>query len=302
MIRANRPPRPSRWPAWPWRPPPAAIFTNLWRIATYRFGTQSWTYFPDWLGSFYPPRLTQPEALEFYAKVFDTVEVNATFHALPSDSTVRGWYNRTPPGFRFALKFPREITHDLRLALPEAEAPTRAFLRAADLLQEKGGPLLLQLPPSFQRSAENRLALARFLELLPGHQVAVELRHRAWIDPAVERALAERNVAWCLVDGDQENHRAVMFTADFGYIRWNRSGLRFEGFAEIQHDRSEALDWWADLLRQVPAHVQTVWGYMANEFAGHAPASLRMLADRLGLDSQEPRAHWPQSPLPLGEG
>jgi uncharacterized protein YecE (DUF72 family) len=247
------------------------------------------------LGSFYPPRLAQSEALEFYARVFDTVEVNATFHAVPSDSTVRGWYSRTPPGFRFALKFPREITHDLRLALPEAEPPTRAFLRAADLLDEKCGPLLVQLPPSFDRSPENRLALARFLDLLAGRQVAVELRHPAWIDPSVERALAERNIAWCLVDGDTPNHRAIMFTADFAYVRWNRSGLRFDGFAEIQYDRSEALDFWADTLRAAPVH--TVYGYMANEFAGHAPTSLNMLAARLGLPEVDPRAHWPQRVL-----
>jgi uncharacterized protein YecE (DUF72 family) len=227
--------------------------------------------------------------------VFDTVEVNATFHALPSDSTVRGWYARTPAQFQFALKFPREITHDLRLALPEAEAPTRAFLRAADLLEHKCGPLLVQLPPSFDRSADNRLALAAFLDLLTGRQVAIELRHPSWIDPAVERALAERNVAWCLADGAQDNHRAVMFTADFTYIRWNRSGLSFDGFGEIQHDRSEALDWWSDLLRQAP--VSTIWGYMANEFAGHAPASLRMLGQRLGLEVQDPKRHWPQRVL-----
>jgi uncharacterized protein YecE (DUF72 family) len=229
--------------------------------------------------------------------VFDTVEVNATFHAVPSDSTVRGWYSRTPPGFRFALKFPREISHDLRLALPEAEAPTRDFLRVADLLQDKCGPLLLQLPPSFDRSPANRRTLARFLDLLPTHRhpLAVELRHASWIDPAVERALAEHNVAWCLVDGDTPNHRAIMFTADFAYVRWNRSGLRFDGFAEIQHDRSEALDWWADTLRQAPVH--TVYGYMANEFAGHAPASLNMLAARLNLPQVDPKAHWPQRVL-----
>jgi uncharacterized protein YecE (DUF72 family) len=214
---------------------------------------------------------------------------------VPSDSTVRGWYSRTPTGFCFALKFPRAITHDLRLALPEAEAPTRDFLHAADLLGNKCGPLLLQLPPSFDRSPHNRLALAHFLDRLSGRQVAVELRHPAWIDAAVERALAERNVAWCLVDGDQPNHRAVMFTADFTYVRWNRSGLPFEGFAEVQHDRSEALDWWADALRQAP--VRTIYGYMANEFAGHAPASLRMLAQRLGLEYRDPRTQWPQAAL-----
>lgn len=212
---------------------------------------------------------------------------------------MRGWYTRTPPEFRFALKFPRAITHDLRLALPDAEPLTRDFLHVADLLEDKCGPLLLQLPPSFDRSAANRRALATYLDLLPTEhrQVAVELRHAAWADPAVERALADRNVAWCLVEGDTANRRVVLFPASFAYIRWNRSGLTFEGFADIQYDRSEALDWWADVLQHLPAHVQTVFGYMANEFAGHAPTSLRMLAARLGLPTRDPKAEWPQRAL-----
>jgi len=58
-------------------------------IPEFRLGTQSWTSIPDWLGTFYPPRLSTADALSFYSQVFDTVEVNNTFHALPSESTVR---------------------------------------------------------------------------------------------------------------------------------------------------------------------------------------------------------------------
>jgi uncharacterized protein YecE (DUF72 family) len=247
---------------------------------------------------FYPPKLAQADALGFYGRVFDTVEVNTTFHALPSDSTVRGWYAKTPRGFRFALKFPRAITHDLRLALPDAQPLTRDFLRVADLLEDKCGPLLLQLPPSFERSPANRRALASFLDQLPaGRQVAVELRNPGWADPAVERALGDRNVAWCLVEGDTSNRRVLMFPADFAYVRWNRSGLTFDGFAEVQYDRSEALDWWADVLQHAPGQVKTSYGYMSNEFAGHAPASLRMLCDRLELPTIDPRSEWPQGVL-----
>ena len=242
--------------------------------------------------------MNQADALAFYGRVFDTVEVNATFHALPAESTVRGWAARTPPDFQLALKFPRTITHDLRLALPDAEPLTRAFLHLAELLGHKCGPLLLQLPPSFDRAPANRRALASFLDLLPKqYAVAVELRHAAWAEPAVERALADRNAAWVLVDGETPTSRVLMFPADFAYVRWNRSGLGFEGFAEVQHDRSEALDWWADVLQHLPPHAHTVYGYMANEFAGHAPASLRMLADRLDVPIVDPRSEWPQGVL-----
>ena len=239
------------------------------------------------------------DALSEYARIFDTVEVNATFHALPAGSTVRGWYDRTPPEFRFALKVPREITHDLRLDWPAAETPTRQFVERARLLEEKLGPLLVQLPPSFDANALNRRTLSTFLDALPTHdlQVAVELRGFGWAGEMLERELAERNVAWCLVDGFTRNARVLMFPADFVYVRWNRSGRDFDGFSEIQYDRSADLDWWTEVLSSMPARVSTCWGFMANEFAGHAPESLRMLCRRLGLSYVEPREVWTQQAL-----
>jgi uncharacterized protein YecE (DUF72 family) len=268
-------------------------------IPEFRLGTQSWTSFPDWLGTFYPPRLAAADALGFYSQVFDTVEVNTTFHALPTESTVRGWYLKTPPDFTFALKFPREVTHDLRLDWPAVEPLTTELLRLARLLEDKCGPLLLQLPPSFQRSQANRRALATFLKALPTSelQLAVELRNAAWADESVEKAFAERNIAWCVVEGNTPNARSLLFPANFVYARWNRSGLQFKGYAEIQYDRSDALDWWAEVLGTLPPRVKRVYGYMADEFAGHAPASLRMLCDRLGLPSVDPRSRWTQPVL-----
>ncbi len=280
-------------------PEPSGKSDTLGGIRSYRLGTQSWTYFPDWLATFYPPRMPQAEALGFYGQVFDTVEVNATFHGLPTDTTLRTWYEKTPAGFSFALKVPREITHDLRLELPAAEAKTLALLHVADQLQDKCGPLLVQLPPSFEPSADGRRALSGFLDLIATghHHVALELRHPAWADDRTEELLRQRNVAWVLVDGDQLNARSVLFTADFTYVRWNRSGLPMRNWSEIQYDRSTALDWWADLLRTLPEGVATVYGYMSNEFAGHAPTSLRMLCERLNLEAVDPKHRWPQQVL-----
>ena len=275
------------------------ILSTLAAIAEFRLGTQSWTSFPDWLGTFYPPRMAAAEALGFYSQIFNTVEVNTTFHALPIESTVRSWYRKTPPGFTFALKFPREITHDLRLEWPAAEPLTTELLRLARILGDKCGPLLLQLPPSFDRSTANRRALRDFLHALPTDelQLAVELRHQAWADASIERAFAERNIAWCVVEGNTPNARALLFTADFTYVRWNRSGADFDGFSKIQYDRADALDYWTTVLQSLPPTVRTVYGYMANEFAGHAPTSLRMLTERLGLDWIEPGSRWPQQAL-----
>jgi uncharacterized protein YecE (DUF72 family) len=248
---------------------------------------------------FYPPRMPPANALASYGRVFDTVEVNATFHALPSEETVRGWYQRTPPDFEFALKFPREITHEMLLEWPAAAGLTQRFVERARLLDDKLGPLLLQLPPSFERTDANRKVLATFLDALPTHELklAVELRGYGWATPGLEREFRERNIAWCLVDGFTRNARVLLFPADFVSIRWNRSGRPFDSYSEIQDDRSADLDWWTGVLQALPSQVQTVYGYMANEFAGHAPASLRMLSERLGLAYVEPNQTWPQGAL-----
>lgn len=266
--------------------------------AQLRLGTQSWTYFPDWVGPFYPPGTSSAESLAFYAQVFDSVEVNTTFHAIPRASTVHGWTQRVPPDFVFALKFPRAITHEARLD-PEQSGPlVDAFLEAATVLEGRLGPLLVQLPPSFHRTAENRRLLGLLFDRLPTHeqQFVVELRHESWVDEAVERTLAERNVAWCLAEGNA-NVRAVMWTADFAYVRWNRSGLDFPDFTRIRVDRSADLDWWAATLLSAPPRVRTIYGYMSDEFAGHAPASLRMLQERLGIEPTHPESLWPQQRL-----
>src|SRR6266545_163747 len=119
---------------------------------------------------------------------------------------------------------------------------------------------------------------------------------RGWPSSSdVQNELALRNVAWVLTDGDQPNHRSVLYSADFTYVRWNRSGLLFSNWREIQHDRSADLDWWAATLREAP--VETVFGYMSNEFAGHAPASLAMLKQRLQLPVSEPQELWQQRAL-----
>lgn len=267
-------------------------------MTTYHLGTQSWTSLPGWLGTFYPPDLRQADALPFYARVFGSVEVNATFHAIPSGSTVQGWYQKTPEDFVFALKTPRAITHEARLDLDECGPLVDQFLEVARLLEDKVGPILVQLPPSFDRSDRNRLLLATYLDRLPlqSRRFAVELRHPSWVDESVGAALRERNVAWVAADGGR-NSREVMHTADFLYARLGRSGYEFPDFSRVRLDRDEDLDWWASTLKRLPESTETAYVYVCDEFAGHAPASVQALAARLGLSTVEPRSQWPQPSL-----
>ena len=93
--------------------------------ARFHVGTQGWNY-PAWVGPFYPRAARASDFLSLYARIFDTVEVDSTFYAVPSAASVANWALRTPPAFRFALKFPREATHEAALAGRAARADRRA--------------------------------------------------------------------------------------------------------------------------------------------------------------------------------
>src|SRR3954452_23186445 len=96
--------------------------------------TQGWNY-KAWVGPFYPPATRASEFLSTYARVFRGVEVDSTFYAIPDARVVRTWNERTPPEFTFALKMPKEVTHERRLC--DADDLVREFLDRARLLRSK---------------------------------------------------------------------------------------------------------------------------------------------------------------------
>src|ERR1019366_6104721 len=107
-------------------------------MAELRLGCQGWHY-KDWVGGFYPPGTPPSAYLAFYARIFDTVELDTTFYGPPRRETVRLWDEMTPDGFQFAAKMPKAITHDKRLA--EAEADLVEFLTAMQGLGSTLGPI-----------------------------------------------------------------------------------------------------------------------------------------------------------------
>jgi uncharacterized protein YecE (DUF72 family) len=82
--------------------------------------------------------------LGFYAEHFDTVEVDSTFYACPSDRTVSNWAARTPEGFIFSVKVPQTITHDK--VLVDCDVELKQFLDTMGILGEKLGPIVFQFP------------------------------------------------------------------------------------------------------------------------------------------------------------
>ena len=113
----------------------------------YYVGCSGWSY-DGWKGPFYPKDLDNRYWLSYYSKIFDFVEIDSTFYKIPSKFMVNNWNKRTPKNFKFAVKFPKVITHDKRLN--NVEKDIEQFYEAMEQLYDKILVFLIQLPPSLQ--------------------------------------------------------------------------------------------------------------------------------------------------------
>jgi uncharacterized protein YecE (DUF72 family) len=181
---------------------------------TVRVGTSGWVY-ADWRGDFYPAGLPQRRWLEHYAGVFDTVEVNNAFYRLPKRETFEHWRDTLPDGFVVAVKASRYLTHIKRLAEP-AE-PVARLMSVVTGLDDKLGPVLLQLPPTLHCDVERLDAC--LAEFPAGVRVAVEPRHDSWWTDAVRRTLEQRGAALAWADRRSRPLTPLWQTTDWGYLR-----------------------------------------------------------------------------------
>jgi uncharacterized protein YecE (DUF72 family) len=244
-----------------------------------RVGCSSWTS-PAWKGRFYPPGLPDGQRLSVYARRFDCVEVDATYYAMLPAAVIASWGRRTPEGFRFTLKLPREFLDPKKPAEPEDVAE---FYRRAGQLGPKLAGVLLQFPPWFKPPSTGDGGNWAFLEsavrVVPeGVPAAVELRDAGWFHPgrheALLRLLRERRLplAWSYltyVDVPPD------ITSDWVYLRFigDHDTIPEEKHGTIVVDRGAPMREWAGRLRRAFPEVRRAYAFFNNHFAGYAPTS-----------------------------
>ena len=260
-----------------------------------RIGTTAWT-FEEWQGPLYPPELPQSQWLEFYGQHFPTVEVDSTFHGVPSEDTLLRWVRMTSANFRFACKLPREITHICRLR--DCSKELNAFLKAIEPLATKLQVILIQLPPSFVPK-EGKQSLRKFITQLPrDFRFAIEFRHPGWHRPQIINLLEKCRVCWAWSDMSPLNERNLApfeflpRTTDFLYLRllgdyatkFDPDGKHRHRYEKLLWKREAALESWSLKIERHLDEVRNVWAFAGNHFEGYAPATCQRLAKRLGFD------------------
>lgn len=238
--------------------------------ADVRIGTSGWHY-KHWIGNFYPPRTPASKMLAYYCERFDTVELNNSFYHLPKRPALESWRDSTPQGFCFAVKGSRFLTHMKKLKDPEQGL--QRFFEAIDILGEKLGPVLFQLPPNWELDLE-RLKL--FIECLPReHRYAFEFRNATWSVPQSYDLLARHHVAYCIFDlaGTQS---PIEVTADIAYVRLHGPGGKYQGSYS-----DEALNKWAKRISKWRRELKAVYVYFDNDQAGYAAGNALTLKSLL---------------------
>ena len=255
----------------------------------FHIGTQGWNY-DAWVGPFFPADTRPADFLSVYSRAFASVEVDSTFYGVPALTTFQSWYDRTPQDFIFSLKLPQEITHEQRLR--DTLGIGETFYERARALKHKLGPILVQLSPDFDPG--ELPALVDFIGTIPSDiRFTIEFRHRGWITEGVIALLRDRNIGVTLVDGRWIPRKMMLAlarkpTADFIYIRWMGPNRDLVDYSRVQADRTREIDLWMEAIAELPSTVRDVYGYVANTFSGHSPATARDIQYRLGQRPVDP--------------
>jgi len=237
-----------------------------------RIGTSGFHY-KHWKGPFYPRELPASQMINYYARHFDTVELNNSFYRLPTPEAFDAWRDVTPANFVFAVKSSRFLTHNKKLKDPE-NAVQNLLPRAARL-HRKLGPILFQLPPKWQVNLER---LENLLAILPRDlRYAFEFRELSWMTNDVMQVLKRFNAVFCICEL-AGCHSPLHLTADFTYVRLHGPAAgKYQG--SYSDDR---LQNWTRQIEIWARQLNTVYIYFDNDQAGYAVSNALALKRMVG--------------------
>lgn len=240
-------------------------------LARVWIGTSGYVYRHWRKGVFYPAGLPARDELGYYAGRFSSVELNNSFYRLPTPQMFDRWRGATPPGFEFAVKASRYITHIKRLR--DVGDSLDLFLDRAERLGPKLGPILFQLPPT---QHADTVRLQGFLALLTrSHRWVLEFRHASWHTRDVYQLLTDHAVALCVPIGGRVQPDRVT-TAPFTYLRMHRGQEPAGGFTRRQ------LLSWAKQIRRLRTAGKEVYVYFNNDWEGFAVRDAMTLQEMVG--------------------
>jgi uncharacterized protein YecE (DUF72 family) len=235
----------------------------------YYIGCSGWSY-KHWKGVFYPDDLPQTKWLQHYVKHFNTVEINSTFYRFPRKEILQQWYNETPDDFTFTLKGSRYITHMKKLK--NVEESVQNFYEEAQVMGDKIGCILWQLPPNLHRNDDKLEAFGKALS--NDFRNVIEFRHESWFNDDVCNILQKHNIGFCIIS-TPDLPEIIRVTADVVYVRFHGKD---EEWYTYNYGNDE-LQRWAEAIKKLQAPQQYI--YFNNDYRAHAVQNAQQLSNYL---------------------
>lgn len=237
----------------------------------------------DLLGVLYPPKTRASDFLTHYARHFDTVEINASFHAPLGQKSYLGMLNKAP-NLRYAIKLHQDFSH----GFCADDTHARAFMSAISpmVTANKLAAILVQFAQNFHRTPDNRRYVARLCDWFADYPLAIEFRAIDWHNDKTLSDFARRNLMMVGVDYPPLDLPPTAFyaTAPSAYIRLHgkNMGWHTAPCAAARHDYHYHDDELLSIARRIMAlDVDDVYLYLQNTTNGYAVSNARTLKAHL---------------------
>jgi uncharacterized protein YecE (DUF72 family) len=246
-------------------------------------GTSGFSY-DDWVGPYYPEGLNKTEWLSFYAREFNTMELNSSYYGVPTTFAMERMAQKTPDGFQFTVKAHQDMTHkreDNELVFTQFNAALKPMIE-----QGKFGCVLAQFPNSFHNAPDSLDYLKLFRERMGDLAVVIELRQRDWLNDETFALLRELHFGFCCVD--EPRFTSLMppiteVTSDVAYVRFHgRNAQKWWSHAEAWERynytyKPEELQEWVPKLEGLAEKSQRMFVFANNHYRGQAIDTARQL-------------------------
>ncbi len=259
-----------------------------------RVGTSGYSY-AEWLDAgFYPPGTKPGQMLQLYAQRFSVIELNYTWYQMPRAPAIERMGRLVPSGFHFAAKLTRYLTHEIDADQWRVHAAQYRDGIAPLIQSGQLAAVLVQFPPTFQRTPKNRQYLAALLDELHGLRTAVEFRHASWATDRVYVELERRGTALVSVDAPDLKglfpRLNIVTSPDLFYIRFHgrntrgwRSGNMQKQF-NYDYTEKELREWTEEKIEQMAGQSRNGLLFFNNHVRAQAPgnalAMIRLLAEQ----------------------
>ena len=251
-------------------------------------GTSGFSY-NDWVGNFYPRGMPRQEWLRYYAREFNSLELNSTYYAIPKLSALEAMVDKTGEDFMFSVKANQEMTH-------KRQYDTKVFTAFVNMLRPfidsgKLGCVLAQFPYSFSFNRQNQDYVNFFRERLGELPVVVEFRNVQWIKPEVLNWLHSQELGFCCVDEPQLPRLlppVAEITSNIGYVRFHgRNAAKWwqheQAYERYDYSYSpQELEEWLPRIRKLDSQTEKTFVFANNHWRGQSIDTIRQL--RLMLD------------------